>query len=415
MNAITIVVSVAAIIFTKCNSKMLEDSRLNLSEVLWQYEPTGIFLGSPTIHRLSSSTILEGNDFFGHNNNYKHNVSIHISTNNGLDWTLLSYVVDQYWSNLFSINSTNNINNGLYLLGTDGSNPESNIKISLSLNNGKTWTGYKIVNYNESGNLIGYNTGPTPTLLVNNTIFRGIESFRPPYKWGVDYGAMLIYCDINKNITDKTNWKHTQPVYINESWLINEYPKGVDSPGYLEGNAVLAKDGVVREVLRFDGKDRSKNGYSILNHAIIMKLDIIHNVLVFDKFISLPGGHTKFVIHYDEISNKYISLTNNGTCNGNPSISCSDPRNILTLISSDDLYNWKINKLLLYDDTGFNAEVSRQYTGFHYVDWHFDDNNNENIIYMIRTGYRGANSYHNSNRITFKILNNFRQYLQLNY
>ena len=404
---------IGQLLFSVHNAKLLQDSSLNLSEVLWQYEPSGIYLGSPTVHRLSSNIILEGNDFFGHENNFKFNVSIHISTNNGLDWKLLSYAIDQYWSNLFSINMTNNnMNNALYLLGTDGSSHSANIKISKSTDNGKTWNGFKIINFNESGNEIGYNTGPTPSLIVNNSIFRGIESFRYPYKWGIDYGAMLIYCDDinNKNITDKNNWKHTIPVYMNESWLIDEYPKGVSSAGYLEGNAVLGKDGIIREILRFDGTDNS-NQHKILNHAIVMKLDINENKLQFEKFISLPGGHTKFVIHFDEISNKYISLTNNATCSGSATDSCQDPRNILTLISSDDMFNWKINKLLLYDDTGFDATVSRQYTGFHYVDWHFDGDNNNDIIYMIRTGYRGANSYHNSNRITYKVLSSFRDYL----
>jgi hypothetical protein len=45
---------------------------------------------------------------------------------------------NQYWSNLFSINYPNNINNGLYLLGTDSSSYNANVKISLSKNSGIT-------------------------------------------------------------------------------------------------------------------------------------------------------------------------------------------------------------------------------------------------------------------------------------
>lgn len=42
------------------------------------------------------------------------------------------------------------------------------------------------------------------------------------------------------------------------------------------------------------------------------------------------------------------------------------------------------------------------------MDWQFDG---ESIIYAVRTAYRGAESYHNSNRITFKVLHQFRSLL----
>ena len=59
---------------------------------------------------------------------------------------------------------------------------------------------------------------------------------------------------------------------------------------------------------------------------------------------------------------------------------------------------------LLYDDTGFSTEDSCRYTGFHYVDWIFDG---EDILYVPRTGYRGADSFHNANRVTYKVIENY--------
>jgi hypothetical protein len=47
------------------------------------------------------------------------------------------------------------------------------------------------------------------------------------------------------------------------------------------------------------------------------------------------------------------------------------------------------------DDTGLTAEDSARYTGLHYVDWVYDGND---ILYAIRAGYRGSNSFHNANR-----------------
>jgi hypothetical protein len=86
----------------------------------------------------------------------------------------------------------------------------------------------------------------------------------------------------------------------------------------------------------------------------------------------------------------------------------ADQRNVLTLCYSEDLFNWTIVGTLLRDDTGLSADDSVRYTGFHYVDWQLDG---DDLLYLVRTAYRGAVSYHNSNRITFKRLAGFRQYL----
>ena len=136
---------------------------------------------------------------------------------------------------------------------------------------------------------------------------------------------------------------------------------------------------------------------------------------------------TKFTIRYDPVSEAYFSLVN-------PVLSELDPyqRNILSLSYTKDLVNltdWKIlADRLLYDDTGLAAIDSLRYTGFHYVDWQFDQlspsssnqssciewncDGGSHIIYLIRTSYRGANSYHNSNRITYKVLQNYRRLIK---
>ena len=65
--------------------------------------------------------------------------------------------------------------------------------------------------------------------------------------------------------------------------------------------------------------------------------------------------------------------------------------------------------MLLADDTGFAADDSVRFTGFHYVDWQFDG---DDLLMAVRTAYRGAVSYHNSNRITFKKVAGWRRYLR---
>ena len=67
--------------------------------------------------------------------------------------------------------------------------------------------------------------------------------------------------------------------------------------------------------------------------------------------------------------------------------------------------------MLLSDDTGLSAADSIRYTGFHYVDWQFDGPGGRDIVMAVRTAYRGAVSYHNSNRLTFKRIRGWRDLL----
>jgi hypothetical protein len=100
----------------------------------------------------------------------------------------------------------------------------------------------------------------------------------------------------------------------------------------------------------------------------------------------------------------YVTLSNPNTI-----ATAADQRNILSLCTSIDMRNWKEQKILLMDDTGFSSQDSIRYTGFHYVDWQFDGA--DDIIMAVRTAYRGANSYHNSNRLTYKRIANWKKLL----
>ena len=51
-------------------------------------------------------------------------------------------------------------------------------------------------------------------------------------------------------------------------------------------------------------------------------------------------------------------------------------------------------------------EESAKKTGFQYPDWQFDG---DDIIYLVRTAYKGAPNYHDANRITFGRIKDFRK------
>ena len=375
-------------------SKPLTDSTLNLNEITWSWEKTNIFIGSPSILRLQSGEIITSADRFGSGfKGQPRNVSIFRSQDNGNTWNFSTWVPNQYWSNLFQLDTTSN---DIYLLGTSTDGPAP-IKISKSIDAGYTWNETTIISGSIHSN-ISYETGPTPSLLHNQMIYRAVERLAPPFRWGIDYQAVVIYANTSFNLLNKTNWIVTKPLPFNPKWMPATWIPKPAAAGFLEGNMVLGPDETtIYNILRFNFHG-NKETHFLGNKAIVLQLNTTANELKFDSIIDLPGGHTKFVIRRDDVVTKmYVTLSNPNTIEN-----ATDQRNVLSLCTSIDMKHWKEQSVILMDDTGLNEIDSLKYTGFHYVDWQFDGKNNQDIIMSVRTAYRGAVSYHNSNRMTYK-------------
>ena len=106
-------------------------------------------------------------------------------------------------------------------------------------------------------------------------------------------------------------------------------------------------------------------------------------------------------------------------CNMNQMIACSGvapacvwchavARNNLTISVSSDLRAWRVVRVVMSDDSAFPAWASELWTGFQYVDWQFDG---DDIVLAVRAAYRGAQNFHNSNRILFQRLVQWRNWL----
>jgi hypothetical protein len=183
------------------------------------------------------------------------------------------------------------------------------------------------------------------------------------------------------------------------TWVPPAWGK-LNNPGWLEGNCVEALNGEVWNILRF-------NADPLSDKAAIVTLHDQGRQLRFDArqgFIDFPGGMTKFTIRRDPSSHWYLTLCNPNTA---PAKSAYQ-RNVLALYASQDLRAWQPCTTLLTDDTGLPEDESRRLTGFQYVDWQFDG---PDIVYLVRTAYAGAHSFHDSNRITAHRLDNYGQYL----
>lgn len=367
-------------------------TRSLVSEVKFIDASEQSYVASPSLVRLDDGTLLVSHDYFGPKSPKK-TTSVYRSSDNGATWTAAATLSGIMWATLFKHEDA------VYLLGASG--PMESIVIRKSTDGGNTWT----VSSDENSGLLfpggaslpsAYHTAPTPVLKANGRIYKAYES-NSPYVWPENFKALVISAPDDADLLRADNWTITNEIAYSPSWTPSSW--GSTDPGWLEGNTVLAPNGEIWDVLRF-------NSAPMVDKAAIVKVSADNGSVSFDPatgFIDFPGGMSKFSIRYDEASGLYLSLVNNSTYPSKPR-----QRNVLSFYASSDLRKWDYVRTLITDDSGLSMLDSIDKVGFQYVDWQIDGND---ILFLSRTSYGGADDYHNSNRITFHRLHNFRSYL----
>ncbi len=370
-------------------------------EVKYQPERSKTYLGSPSILRLPDGALLASHDYFGLPNCPRNHedeeslTSIYRSEDDGLSWANITHIMNCYWSSLFSHRGS------VYILGV--SQQYGSIVIRRSVDGGYTWTHPA----DESSGLLfrggpfrqapNYHCAPVPVLERDGRLYKAFEDADPPLH-GPSFHSCVVSAPADADLLDAANWTISNKIPFNPGWIPDDW-RQPERPCWLEGNIVVAPDGELWNILRL-------NASPMVNRAAIVKVYDDGARISFDPeggFIDFPGGGTKFSIRHDEGSGLYLALVNNVT---NPA--WPRQRNILSLSASPDLVNWRLVKTLMRDQSGLTPEDSARLTGFQYVDWQFDG---DDIIYLVRTAYRGAVRYHDSNRIIFRKLPKFRDLL----
>ena len=373
---------------------------MNFIELRYQDPRTMTYLGSPSLVRLPSGDLLATHDYFGpgcprNHEAEEHLTSVYLSHDDGASWRNLTHIVNAYWSSLF-------VHQGrVYLLGV--SQQYGSIVIRRSDDGGYTWShpadaqsgliaqgGY----YHDAPN---YHCAPTPVVLKEGRLYKAFEDC-DPLIWGAGFRSLVVSADEDADLLDSASWTISNKLAFDPSWLPETWGR-LENPGWLEGNVAEAPDGKLWNILRF-------NAIPLSDKAAIVKIHDDGRRLTFDPaadFIEFPGGQTKFNIRRDAVTGLYLTLSNNNTVPDSPL-----QRNVLSLHKSSDLRHWEHVKTLLEDDSDLSPEDSIRYVGFQYVDWQFDG---ENILYLVRTAYGGAHNRHDSNRITFHTLANYRNLL----
>jgi hypothetical protein len=359
---------------------------------------TKIFLGSPSLALLANGKLVAAHDYFGPNSpkdcfDRENTTKIYYSDDIGKTWSPLATVLNAFWSSLFVHRDV------LYLLGCSAH--YGDIVIRSSSDGGKTWTKPR----DEYSGLLfrggqgyhppNYHCAPVPIVEYRGRLWRAFEDNISGH-WPTGFHAFVLSTDVNSNLLHSSSWLMTNKLSYDRE---TDPPLFSNTAGWLEGNVVSTPHEGIWNILRV-------NSIPVANKAAITKISRDGQNLDFnpaDGFIDFPGGMAKFTIRYDKKTKRYVTLTNEVYNPSNPW-----QRNILSLISSQNLLQWKRHCILLHSYEEEQLVKTQCKIGFQYVDWLLYD---DDLLFLSRTAYQGAVNYHDSNYITFHRLTNFRERL----
>lgn len=323
------------------------------------------YIGSPSIAILPDGAYVASHDYFGPGSTQSTSAVSRIfrSTDRGKTWRQTAEMRDQFWSNLF-------VHRGrLYLMGTTFE--YGRVVIRASRDGGLTWSDASYLTDEPN-----YHTAPVPIAVHGGRLWRAME-YHPPGPWGF-FEALLLSAPVKSDLLDPKSWRSTERL---------RYP--VDAAfgkHWLEGNAVVAPDGKLLNILRVDNVEKA---------ALVRVHD---NNLEFLGLTDFPGGAKKFTIRYDRKSRRYWALANPAPGVEKP----ASVRNTLSLVSSPDLRAWRVERVIVS-----NPDAMKH--GFQYVDWQVDG---KDLAAVVRVAFDddsgGANNFHDANYLIFMRVPDFR-------
>lgn len=349
-------------------------------------QSSGLYIGSPSLAVLTNGDYVASHDFFGPKSGEHERARSRVfrSTDRGRSWHQVSEIHGAFWSSLF-------VHRGaLYLLGPD--RHHGNVLIRRSTDGGHTWTAPDSPATGLLRDDGEYHCAPMPVLEYQGRLWRAMERRQPPVAWGINYRAGMLSVPVDADLLNATNWTAATFLPSDRAW------NGGDMGAWLEGNAVVAPDGTLINLLRVQTQSPDEK-------AALVRVSIDGRELSFDPatgFVPFPGGAKKFAVRFDPETKLYWSLASivhERHRTNNP----GRIRNTLALTASPDLRQWSVRCILLYHPDTANH-------GFQYVDWRFDG---PDLIAACRTAFDdeegGAHNNHDANFLTFHRFQNFRQ------
>ncbi|MBC7418635.1 MAG: exo-alpha-sialidase, partial [Pedobacter sp.] len=239
-----------------------------------------------------------------------------------------------------------------------------------------------------------YHCAPTPVVEHNGRLWRAMEDAMGPVRgWGKMFGSFMMSAPMGINLLKASSWEKSNILRYDSTYLSGYFA------GWLEGNAVIAPNGTMVNVLR-TAYEHGGN-----EKAAIVDISDDGKIATFNSdtgFIDFPGGSKKFTIHFDKKTNLYYTLSNY-IPEKNKADYIGNTRNVLALCTSPNLKTWTVKSIIL-------EHPDKQKHGFQYVDWEFEG---KDIIAVSRTAFDdkegGAHNFHDANYLTFHRIRNFRK------
>ena len=341
------------------------------------YSFSGRYLCPTSIVRHPDGFLLASMDLYAHA--HPQNLTlIYRSDDDGKTWRYVSELMPCFWGKMF-------IHKGeLYMLAC--STEYGDLLIGKSVDGGKTFSAPTTLLRGSNGKNgeSGIHKNPQNIVRYNGRIYETLE-------WGswdnkeYCHAAMVMSCDENDDLLMPENWSFTEPRKFDR--FKPELEKMSLPRMTIEGTLVLSPEGKLLDIMRFGKREK----------ALCYEVDLNDHekMLEYSYLMDFPANFSKFMIKYDLISKKYYSIV----CRLYEG--CPDSaRNYQTLMSSSDLKVWR-DEAVLYDF----RDMDRNKVGLQYVDFEFDG---DDIIYLCRTAFNGADSFHNSNYSTFHRIKDFR-------
>jgi hypothetical protein len=343
---------------------------------------SGVYIGSAGIARLGDGTYLAKHDEFGPNSTEHQSAitRVYRSTDRGATWSGIAKIHGLFWACIFEHRGA------VYMIGTH--HHHGALVVYRSSDGGKTWSTPK----DGKSGLIRkgkFHTAPVPIVTHNGRLWRAVEDGEGPAGWGQMYRPRVMSIPLAGDLLDADQWRITNPIERDGGWL------GGDFWCVLEGNVVVDRNGIIRNILRTN-QDETAAVTTISADGTTQAIDPD-----FDR-TSLPGASKKLLIRWDERSQHYWALSNPLPANSLARDSAS-VRNTLAMFNSRDLRQWTLRSILLH-------HPDHEFHAFQYPDWLVED---DDMLVLSRTAYDdgagGAHRAHDANYLTFHRFPNFRQ------
>jgi len=356
-----------------------------------RYEPNlRLWHSSPAILELEDGSMLVSHDTAGRG------TTLWRSGDGGETWEQIWYTEYMVYAGLFENKGS------VYLMGVRRGK-QNNVELSAvpaiykSTDGGLTWstpsdrnTGW-LVNSSGTSAITPAHAAPTPVLKHNGRIYKAFETSANNWR---GYRVCVISADENADLLKADSW--TISNFVKLSDYTSQFPSGIlySDPGMCEAQPIIGRDGSIYLLARF-------NSAPSVDYAAVCKLTS-DSTLAFDRIIKFPGGMSKFYVQYDSKTDKYIALAN-------PNVDRDYvlQRYCLSLLVSDDLFNWEVKETLLVPNWLDNFELGTTKYAFQYPSWYFDG---DDIVYAVREANVGAYNYHNGNYITVYRLKDYKKY-----